>query len=212
MKPRLYPILLLFVVSVGILVWLYAAQAFTPRRHTRPTRHEIVADLEACGRRKHLKARQYDRFAEIAAVEGRPDAERIFRAIAFSEHLQERNLAAAIRRLGGNYLPPREIALYGGATDENLIRCLAFERNRYTRRSDAEIRHAMSRNNRYAARLLIWASAADLREILLLERRLEVGPEQLAVCPVCGNLYSAVRLDRYCPHCLTSGEAFVRFE
>ncbi len=212
MKPRLYLILLLFVASVGVLVWLYAGKAFVPRKHARSTWHEIAVDLEACGRRKHLKARQYERFAEIAAAEGRTDAERIFRAIACSEHLQEQNLAAAIRRLGGEYQPPREIALHGGDTDENLVRCLAFERNRYARRSDAEIRRAMSRDNRYAARLLIWASAADLREIQLLERRLEVGPEQLAVCPVCGNLYTVVWLDRYCPHCLTPDEAFIHFE
>ena len=98
MKLRLLSILLLFVASVGVLVWLYDGKAFTPPKHSRSSWHEIIVDLEACGRLKHLKARQYKHFAEIAAAEKRPDAERLFRAIAFSEQLQEQNCASAIRR------------------------------------------------------------------------------------------------------------------
>lgn len=212
MKSRVWLILLLFIASVGVLVWLYDGKAFTPSRHARSSWHEIVVDLEACGHYKHMKSRQYDRFSEIAAAEGHPEAERLFRAIAYSEHLQEQNLAAAIRRLGGNYAPPREIALFGGRTEENLARCIAFERARFANHSDAGIRRALSRENRYAARLLIWAAAADLREIMLLERRESRVPEHFAVCPVCGNLYGSAALDRYCPHCLTAVGEFVLFD
>ncbi len=211
MKPRLLLILSLFVVSVGVLVWLYDGKAFLPPRHGRSTWHEILVDLEACGRRKHLKARQYEHFADIAAAENRIGAARLFRAIACSEHLQEENLAAAIRRLGGNYAPPQEIALYGGSTSRNLERCIGVERHRFGKHTDAEIRRAMSRGNRYAARLQIWAAATDLREIILLENLNAIGAEEFAVCPVCGNLYESQHLDRYCPHCLTSGEEFIRF-
>ena len=212
MKLRLLSILLLFVASVGVLVWLYDGKAFTPPKHSRSSWHEIIVDLEACGRLKHLKARQYKHFAEIAAAEKRPDAERLFRAIAFSEQLQEQNCASAIRRLGGSYTPPPEISLFGGPTDRNLERCLGIERYRFGKRSDAEIRRALSRENRYAARLLIWAAATDLREIFLLEHRTGFETESFAVCPGCGNLYSTNHLDHYWPHCLTPGEEFVRFE
>lgn len=212
MRVRLSLILLLFVASVGALVWLYDGKAFTPGRRSRSTWHEITVDLEACGHRKHLKARQYGRFAEIAEAERRPEAARLFRAIACSELLQEQNLAAAIHHLGGSYTPPKEMALYGGSTTNNLERCLAMERYRFDRHSDAGIRRAMSRGNRYAARLQVWAAANDLREIILLERLEEAPVESFAVCPVCGNLYGSGHLDRYCPHCLTSGEEFIRFE
>ncbi|HIY67994.1 MAG TPA: hypothetical protein H9828_01095 [Candidatus Alistipes intestinigallinarum] len=77
---------------------------------------------------------------------------------------------------------------------------------------DAEIRRAMTRGNRYAARTLVWTSAADLKSIFLLECRPGSRECAFAVCPVCGNLYATEYLDRYCPFCLTEGEKFVRFE
>lgn len=212
MKIRLLLILLLFVASVGVLVWLYDGKAFLPPKHARSTWHEITADLEACGHRKHLKARQYRHFAKIAAAEHQYPAERLFRAIACSEELQEQNLAAAIHRLGGSYTPPGDIALYGSSTAGNLERCIGIERCRFDRHSDAEIRRAMSRGNRYAARLQVWAAANDLRQIMLLESLGRNSASGFAVCPRCGNLYATTYLDRYCPHCLTAGEEFIRFE
>lgn len=212
MKIRLLLILLLFVASVGVLVWLYDGKAFLPPKHARSTWHEITADLEACGHRKHLKARQYRHFAKIAAAEHQYPAERLFRAIACSEELQEQNLAAAIHRLGGSYTPPGDIALYGSSTAGNLERCIGIERYRFGRHSDAEIRRAMSRGNRYAVRLQVWAAANDLRQIVLLESLGRNSASGFAVCPRCGNLYATTYLDRYCPHCLTAGEEFIRFE
>lgn len=212
MKIRLLLILLLFVASVGVLVWLYDGKAFLPPKHARSTWHEITADLEACGHRKHLKARQYRHFAKIAAAEHQYPAERLFRAIACSEELQEQNLTAAIHRLGGSYTPPGDIALYGSSTAGNLKRCIGIERYRFGRHSDAEIRRAMSRGNRYAARLQVWAAANDLRQIVLLESLGRNSASGFAVCPRCGNLYATTYLDRYCPHCLTAGEEFIRFE
>lgn len=212
MKLRLSLILLLFVASVGVLVWLYDGKAFIPPRREKSSWSEIIADLEACGHRKHLKALQYDRFAQIAAAEKRSDAEHLFRAMAFSEHLQEQNCILAIRRLGGTYAAPRPGAIFGGPTDGNLERSIAEERRSYNERRDAEIRRAMSRGNRYAARLLVWAAAADLRKIFLMECRNGVGARAFAVCPLCGNLYAAEFTDRFCPFCLTDGAEFVRFE
>ena len=70
----------------------------------------------------------------------------------------------------------------------------------------------MSRGNRYAARLQVWAAANDLRQIVLLESLDRNSVSGFAVCPQCGNLYATTYLDRYCPHCLTAGEEFIRFE
>ena len=143
MKLRLVLILLLFAASAGNLVWLYCATARTPRVWA-----VTLADLDACCRRKHVKSVQYDNFAAIAAGESRPDAERLFRAMAFSERLQEHNCAQAILRLGGSYTPPVRIVQFGGTTDDNLERSIGYERRNLGERHGTEIGRAMRKGNR----------------------------------------------------------------
>ena len=101
MKVRPLLILLLFVVSTGILVWIYFAALRGQRAPHRRQWTETLADLDACCRHKHIKSRQYDHFAETARAEQRPGAEQLFRAMAFSARLHEYNCANAIVRLGG---------------------------------------------------------------------------------------------------------------
>lgn len=96
MKLRLGLILLLFAASAGILAWMYYAATREPRSPKGSPWAETLADLDACCRRKHVKSVQYDHFAGIAADEKRHTAERLFRAMAFSERLQENNCATAI--------------------------------------------------------------------------------------------------------------------
>ena len=96
MKLRLGLILSLFVASAVILVWLYYAATREPRTPKSSPWTETLADLDACCRRKHVKSAQYDHFANIAAGEERREAERLFRAMAFSQRLQENNCATAI--------------------------------------------------------------------------------------------------------------------
>ena len=66
MKVRPLLILLLFVVSTGILVWIYFAALRGQRAPHRRQWTETLADLDACCRHKHIKSRQYDHFAETA--------------------------------------------------------------------------------------------------------------------------------------------------
>lgn len=217
MKLRLILILLLFVVSAGILAWLYHAATREPRSAKRSPWTETLADLDTCCRRKHVKAAQYDRFAAIAGREQRHEAQRLFRAMAFSERLQENNCASAVLRLGGSYTPPQKVIVFGGTTDGNLERSLDYERQAYDRRSGKEIRRALEHGNRYVARLLTWASAVDMRNIVLLEqcrRNALSGIDTcgFSVCPGCGNLYTSGHVDYYCPFCMTANEKFVRFE
>lgn len=127
------------------------------------------------------------------------------------------NCATAILHLGGHYTPPGKIIIFGGTTDGNLERSVAYERQAHAGRSGADIRRAMERGNRYAARILTWASAGDMRNIALLERCRQEGrnaPDtgRFAVCPNCGNLYPSEYADWYCPACLTEGKRFVLFE
>lgn len=213
MKLRPILILLLFAASSGVLVWLLLSGVEDePPRHA-PRWAETISDLDACCRRKHVRSEQYDHFAAIATTERRNDAARLFRAMALSARVQEAECAAAIGRLGGHYVPPVKVALFRGATDENLTRSLAYERQRLRVAPDIGIARALARGNRLAARALIRAAAGDLRHVVLMERlRDGVSTGSYRLCPRCGNLYEAVRTDPYCPICLTSGRNFIAIE
>ncbi len=214
MKLRPFLVLLLFVASAGILVWLYYTATGQPKHAHEPVWAETLADLDACCRRKHVKSAQYEHFAGIADTEQRRDAARLFRAMALSERLQENYCAGAIVRLGGNYTPPERIIVFRGTTDNNLVRSIDYERRTMDERHGAEIDRAMQTGNRYAARMLIWAAANDRRHIIFMEQCHCTHTDSCAylVCPSCGHIYEATCCDFYCPSCLTSGQKFVRFE
>lgn len=193
-KPHPIPVLLLFAAATAVLVWLLfsGVEDEPPRRAARWA--ETISDLDACCRRKHVRSEQYDHFAAIAAGE-------------------RREAAAAIGRLGGRYTPPVKVALFRGATDENLARSLAYERQRLRTAPDIGIARALARGNRLAARALIRAAAGDVRHVVLMERlRDGVSSGAYRLCPRCGNLYEAVSTDPYCPICLTAGRNFIAIE
>ena len=214
MKVRPLLILLLFVVSTGILVWIYFAALRGQRAPHRRQWTETLADLDACCRHKHIKSRQYDHFAETARTEQRPGAEHLFRAMAFSARLQEYNCANAIVRLGGRYTPPEKVTVFRGTTDQNLQRSIDYERRPPDALHTGEIDRALAAGNRYAARVLIWSKAGDVRHRALMARYIatgETGHETgYRICPVCGNIYAAEYCDPFCPQCLTDGREFVR--
>ena len=169
MKLRLGLILLLFAASAGILVWMYYAATREPRSPKGSPWAETLADLDACCRRKHVKSVQYDHFAGIAADEKRHTAERLFRAMAHAERLQEYNCANAIVRLGGRYAPPERVTVFHGTTDDNLRRSIDFARRPPEGLHADDIERALQSGNRYAARVLIWARSGDMRHLALME-------------------------------------------
>ena len=89
MKVRPLLILLLFAVSTAILAWIYYAA--THKHDDRPASDsryaETLADLDACGRRKHAKSMQYEYFADIAHHEHHEHHARFFRSMALSERV-----------------------------------------------------------------------------------------------------------------------------
>lgn len=215
MKVRPLLILLLFVVSTGILIWIYFAALRGEQAPHRRQWTETLADLDACCRHKHVKSRQYDHFAEIARAEQRPDAAQLFRAMAFSARLHEYNCANAIVRLGGHYTPPEEVRVFRGTTDQNLQRSIDYERRSLGTLHAGDIDRALAAGNRYAARVLIWSRAGDVRHMALMARYIatgETGHEAgYLICPVCGNTYAGEYCDPFCPQCLTDGRRFIRF-
>lgn len=214
MKLRPLLILLLFIASAGVLVWLYFTATREPTRPAESPWVETLADLDACCRRKHVKSIQYNHFAAIADKEERRAAARLFRAMSFSEKLQENNCATVIVRLGGSYTSPSKVMVFSGSTDSNLARSIDYEQRTISQRHGQEIDRAMEKGNRFAARSLIWAAAGDLRHVVLMEQcyRDKDGEAVFLVCPTCGNLYDEAYCDPYCPLCLSSERKFVRFE
>jgi len=215
MKLRPFFILLLFVVSTAILAWICHSATRPRRQPAGDERRETIADLDACCRRKHVKSAQYDHFASIAEQESRGPAARLFRAMALSERLQERNCEEAIRQLGGNYRPPAKIIVFRGTTDGNLRHSIAYELRTNETCKCGEIDRAFARNNRYAARLLAWASSVDMRHAAFMHLCLvpqEADEWHYLVCPRCGNIFVSAYCEPYCPFCFTSGRHFVKFE
>ena len=167
MKGRPLLVLLLFAASAVILAGMYYAAT----REGTTTRQDkwagVLSDLDACSRRKHVKSAQYDHFAGIARQEREHDAERLFRAMAHAERLQEYNCANAIVRLGGRYAPPERVTVFHGTTDDNLRRSIDFARRPPEGLHADDIERALQSGNRYAARVLIWARSGDMRLSLI---------------------------------------------
>ncbi len=215
MKLRPLFTLLLFVVSIGILVWIYYAATRKPKTMQPNPWQEVVADLEACSQYKFIKANQYDHFALIADGEMSAASAQLFRAMAYAARIQENNCADAIVRLGGHYTPPKKIVVFHGTTADNIDRSIAYEQYNRQMGSDKAIRRALNRGNRYAARALVWAAAGDRvhRQLLELHRRgVNSGTIYAGgylVCPTCGNIYTTIDHDPFCPFCLTDGQNFI---
>lgn len=216
MKLRPLLLLLFCTAAIAVVGWIYYGITRPALRTAMAPSEEVLRDLDDCCRRKHVKAVQYDCYAEIADRERERRAAALFRAMALSERVQEQRAAAVIGRLGGRYRPPRRVMIFRGTTAGNLRRSLASERRGadtlHLRRIDRHVRLG----NRLCAEALIWSAAADLRHRMLLERfRLaeedDTAPIRYDVCPRCGNLYESEACDCYCPHCLTDGRRFIRF-
>lgn len=169
MKGRPLLVLLLFAASAAILAGMYYAATHEGAAAQHDKWADVLSDLDACSRRKHVKSAQYDHFAGIAGEEREHDAERLFRALAHAERLQEYNCANAIVRLGGHYSPPSKVTVFRGTTDDNLRRSIDYERRPPEGRHTADIDRALQKGNRYAARVLIWARAGDMRHLALME-------------------------------------------
>ncbi len=216
MKARPIIILMLFAASIVILAWLFYATTHSKHKEKASPWRETIADLNECSRAKHVKSAQYNHFATIADQESEWPAARLFRAMALSAGIQEHNCVKALNRLGGTYTPPTKVVVFNGTTPNNLARSIAYEWQRQKDLQGAQIDRAMNANNRYAARVLIWADAGDLRHIFFMEQCAHE-PRQLdsvsyAVCPVCGNMYENTYCDHYCPFCLTCQSDFVWFD
>jgi len=173
---------------------------------------ESLASLDEATRRCRASAENLEAAARQAEQEDLPGAERLLRALARAERIQERSCVEAIRRLGGRYTPPARIVVRIRTTRDNLEQLLLSLRD--DRTPAGTIDRAIEEGNRYAARLLIRSAAAENRRLRLVESYLQRGERNTSaywVCPRCGYLCDEGHRDPYCPQCQTSGERFLRF-
>ena len=177
---------------------------------------QSLSELDACTRRKHIESARCDICARRALEEKHPEAARLFRALARSERIHERNCLKAIRRLGGRYTPPPPITIPVGTTEEN-IRTAILSRHEELNTAHRSIERTFEENNRYAGRLLIHITGGESHQLMLLERYAQFSQLPQAqqphgsyvVCPKCGNIYKLEYCDPYCPFCLTDSRDFI---
>ncbi len=158
-------------------------------------------------------AENFESAARQAAAEERPGAERLLRALAHAERIQETGYVRAIRRMGGSYAPPEQVLVKVRSTRRNMERILAhLQESRL--QGYQTIDDVLKEGNRYVARLLIRNAAATNRCMHAVERYMRQGERAASaywVCPQCGYLCDDGHRDPYCPQCLTDGRRFLRF-
>lgn len=172
-----------------------------------------LENLNAAAHITRDNAENFESAARQAAAEERPGAERLLRALAHSERIQETGYVRAIRRLGGDYIPPDTVEIRIRSTRRNLEQLLTrLQENRL--QGYRAIDEVLEEGNRYVARLLIRNAAATNRSLHAVERYLRQGERYAPaywVCPQCGYLCDDRHRDPYCPQCLTDGRRFLRF-
>lgn len=180
------------------------AQLFWPRS---------LETLTAAAHTTRDNAENFESAARQAAAEERQGAERLLRALAHAERIQETGYVRAIRRLGGSYTPPATVEVTIRSTRKSMEQILMrLQENRL--RGYESIDGVLKEGNRYVARLLIRNAAATNRGMLAMEGYLRQGERAAPaywVCPQCGYLCDDRHRDPYCPQCMTDGHRFQRF-
>lgn len=180
-----------------------------------PSDHAIsLRQLDAGAHSSSEGAEQYGRAALRAADEGQVEAERLFRALSYSEQVHELRFVEAILQLGGEYHPPQVLYVRVRSTEENLQEAMCPTRLRQPLQRVEGIDRVIQEGNRYVARLLIRYAAADNRRLRLLSSYSpgEIsGQQHYLVCPRCGYLCEERFSDPFCPQCYLSEAYFKRF-
>ncbi len=173
-----------------------------------------LAALDDAAYATRVHAENFDAAARQAASEDLPGAERLFRAMAHAERIQELGYVQAIRRLGGDYSPPARVVVRILTARRSMLRALDVLQQEDDEHSET-IAGVLDEGNRYAARLLIRSAAAGNRSRRAVESYLQqegdLETPVYLVCPRCGYLCDDRHSDPYCPQCHTDSRRFLRF-
>lgn len=210
MKRRPIFVFVAFLAAVALVALVGRAAV---RGEEAPLRREIE-ELQRCGHRRHLDAAAYASYAGQARREQARQAAGLFEAMARSARLQERYCALAVTRLGGSYAAPPESVPEPQGADADLAQALRSGREGLAGVRYEGIVRMMEAGNRYAARVLIWVAAGEMRNLVLLEQCASCGGASCIylVCPTCGVICDQDHCDLFCPVCLTDSRRFERVE
>lgn len=171
-----------------------------------PVRTQTVRNLQAAYNQKVNTYVSYLAYAERAQEEEYGEVASLFRAAACAEHVQQRNLAAALRKMG--FEPGRRISPpIVKATVENLQRSANdIESSGHDAMFSKFIKEAEAEGNENAARAFRYVAESESQHARLFKaapsnlHRMSADESHLYyVCNVCGAI--AERSDKLCPIC-----------
>jgi rubrerythrin len=148
----------------------------------------------------------YLAFAEKAQKEGYLSVANLFRAVAFSESIHARNLAVAVKSLGGVKDSGPSEAVETGSTRENLRAAIAAEMREWQKTYPQYLARADAENIMLPKRSFSYARSSENQHARLFEEALgsleswKDGSKSFFVCQHCG--YVTEKLPHsVCPEC-----------
>ena len=190
---------------------------------------ESIAQLKALGDHKYRQSIHYIAYAKYAARDSLNAEAALFHAMSHADAVHCANCRKALEGLGGRASTPTITRTLFSSTADHLHHAHEDRHHTHTHLLPPAIAQSLADGNRYIARIITWCDASDLKMILLLrqvsaegargESEARCESDDMArcevcywVCPNCGNIVSEQMRTCYCPHCMTPGEEFVRFE
>ena len=221
----------LLTVSLLALGAAYIDSRMRPQHNEEHLWHDTLQRLNELARQQHHQSVRYQQYAIHAYQAQEPQVAVLFRAMAFGEEVKCEKCKDAIGALGGVFNPPIEATTTITTVEEHIRQAIDEKLTYHNTKVRECIAGAIGEGNRFVARMLTWCDASDLKMILLLRQvsaargddgvrgvdgvRGEIAVRGVVgywVCPNCGNIVSEQMRTCYCPHCMTPGEEFVRFE
>jgi len=192
-----------WVVLASVAVVAFASLAWVSET---PVRTKTVRNLQATYNGKVNTYVRYLAYAERAQDEEYGEVASLFRAAAYAEHVQQRNLAAAMRKMG--FEPGRRISVpVVKSTPENLRRAANdIESSGRHAMYPQLMKEAKAEGSEDAARAFRYVMESESQHAMLFKaavsklHRMNAEESHLYyVCNVCGTI--AERADKPCPIC-----------
>ena len=161
------------------------------------------ANLEAAFAGESQAHMKYQIFAEVAEMEGFPEAARLFKAIAHAERVHATN---HLKQLGGI-----------GKTPENLTAAFTGENFEITEMYPAFDAVAKLQEEKGAVRTFFYANEAEkIHEVMFrkahdaISSGKDIDHANVYVCPVCGHTHLGEAPEK-CPVCGVKKERYLEF-
>ena len=214
-----------FTVSLLALGAAYIDGKMRPQHNEEHLWHDTLQRLNELARQQYNQSLRYKQYAIHAQQVQEPQMAALFRAMALVEEIKYENCLDAIGALGGLFNPPIETSTPLSTTHDHLQTAIDEKLKCHDQKMQECIAGAINEDNRYLARMLTWCDASDVKMIMLMQQAIKADYTDCCndhneftlaarywVCPNCGNIEWEQMRTCYCPHCMTPGDKFMRFE